>query len=289
LTHEVIKLEGDPKMSQAVVGGVLRFERFVLDLTRGCLRVGDVNIELRPKTFEVLRCLAENAGRLVTKDELYEAVWPNVVVSDGSITQCIREIRNKLGDDGHNLVKTVSRRGYLLDAIVLPAAPQPLPDAPLEAPQAQHGSRQPIGAIPVDKLGVLAALAAVLLGTAWWLTYVHGLGSIKLAAQPKLEKAQTEDQFDGIWRVEFANNDFCVERSRVRLWAIRQGILRSGGAGKAGGTVSSTGELSVTWPALIDPTRANVGSAQLQGDRGEGKWDGERKCGGTITLMRVAP
>lgn len=246
-------------MSQAVVGGVLRFERFVLDLTRGCLRVGDVDIELRPKAFEVLRCLAENAGRLVTKGELYEAVWPNVVVSDGSITQCIRELRNKLGDDGHSLIKTVSRRGYLLDAIVLPAASQPLPDAPLEAPQAQHGSRQPIGAILVDKLGVLAALAAVLLGTAWWLTYVHGLGSIKLAAQPKLEKAQTEDQFDGIWRVEFANNEFCVERSRVRLWAIRQGVLKSGGAGKVGGTVSSTGELSVTWPALIDPTGTNGG------------------------------
>jgi DNA-binding winged helix-turn-helix (wHTH) protein len=275
-------------MGQAAVGSVLRFEQFVLDLTRGCLRGGDVNIDLRPKTFEVLRCLAENAGRLVTKDELYEAVWPNVVVSDGSITQCIREIRNKLGDDGHKLVKTVSRRGYLLDATVLPAAPQPRPGAPLEAPQAQHGSRQPIGAIPLDKLGVLAALAAVLLGTAWWLTYVHGLGSIKLAAQPKLEKAQTEDQFDGIWRVEFANNDFCVERSRVRLWAIRQGVLKSGGAGKVGGTVSSTGELSFAWPAL-DPTRTDVGSAQLQGDRGEGKWDGERKCGGTFTLTRVAP
>jgi adenylate cyclase len=76
-------------MSPAVVGDVLRFERFVLDLTRGCLRVRDAEAELRPKAFEV-SCLGENAGRLVTKDELYEAVWPNVVVSDGSITQCIR-------------------------------------------------------------------------------------------------------------------------------------------------------------------------------------------------------
>jgi adenylate cyclase len=86
----VIKLEGNSKMSPAVVGDVLRLERFVLDLTRGCLRVRDADVELRPKAFEVLSCLAENTGRLVTKDELFEAVWPNVVVSDGSITQCIR-------------------------------------------------------------------------------------------------------------------------------------------------------------------------------------------------------
>jgi len=43
---------------------VLRFDRFVLDLTRGCLRTGDQDVHLRRKTFEVLCYLAENAGRL---------------------------------------------------------------------------------------------------------------------------------------------------------------------------------------------------------------------------------
>ena len=59
-----------------VVHRVLRFDRFALDLARGCLRVGDQDIDLRPKAFEVLRYLAENAGRLVSKQELFEAVWP---------------------------------------------------------------------------------------------------------------------------------------------------------------------------------------------------------------------
>jgi DNA-binding winged helix-turn-helix (wHTH) protein len=274
-------------MTQAVVHGVLRFDRFALDLTRGCLRVGDEDIELRPKAFEVLRYLAQNAGRLVAKQELYDAVWPNVIVSDGSIAQCIRELRSKLGDGNHSLIKTVSRRGYLLDATVLVGAPQRPPDGlavmPPEAPQPQPGSRQRVGTIAAHKLGAWAAVTAVLLGAAWWLTSLPGLDPTKLAAQPKLEKAQTEGQFDGIWRVEFSNNDFCAERSRTGLWVIKQGVLKSGG------TISSTGELRVTWPALIDPTRTNVGSAQLQGDRGEGKWDGERRCGGAITLMRVAP
>jgi len=97
---------------------LLRFDRFVLDLTRGCLRTGDRDIDLRPKTFRVLRHLAENAGRLVPKRELYEIVWPNIVVTDDSLVQCVRELRQALGDDKYCLIKTVSRRGYLLDVAV---------------------------------------------------------------------------------------------------------------------------------------------------------------------------
>src|ERR1700739_311495 len=96
----------------------LWFDRFALDLARGCLRTGEEEIALRPKAFEMLRYLAENAGRLISKDELYQAVWPDVIVSDDSIAQCIRELREKLRDDNHSLIKTVSRRGYLLDAAV---------------------------------------------------------------------------------------------------------------------------------------------------------------------------
>jgi DNA-binding winged helix-turn-helix (wHTH) protein len=103
---------------------VLRFDRFALDLARGCLRAGDREIDLRPKTFEVLCYLAENAARLVSKQELFQAVWPNVSVCDDSLVQCIRELRQKLGDDDHRLIRTVTRRGYLLDVIVLAQTPQ---------------------------------------------------------------------------------------------------------------------------------------------------------------------
>lgn len=101
-----------------IVNKALSFSTFVLDLTRGSLRAGDTDIELRPKTFEVLRHLAENAQRLVPKDELSRRVWGNVAVSDDSLVQCIRELRLKLGDDAHRLIKTVSRRGYMLDTPV---------------------------------------------------------------------------------------------------------------------------------------------------------------------------
>src|SRR5215470_4036312 len=111
-----------------IVHRVLLFNRFALDLARGCLRVGDEEIDLRPKTFEVLHYLALNAGRLVSKRELFEAVWPNLSVCDDSLVQCIRELRQKLGDDDRRLIKTVSRRGYLLDATVSGQALQLLSD-----------------------------------------------------------------------------------------------------------------------------------------------------------------
>ena len=96
----------------------LRFDRFTLDLARAALRFDEKEIFPRPKAFSVLRCLAENAGRLVRKQELFEAVWPDVEVSDDSLVQCVRELRQILGDKEHRLIKTATRRGYLLDAKV---------------------------------------------------------------------------------------------------------------------------------------------------------------------------
>ncbi len=54
---------------------ILFFDGFTLDLTRGCLLRGTGEVKLRPKSFEVLRHLAENSGRLVSKEEMIEAVW----------------------------------------------------------------------------------------------------------------------------------------------------------------------------------------------------------------------
>jgi DNA-binding winged helix-turn-helix (wHTH) protein/tetratricopeptide (TPR) repeat protein len=100
----------------AVARRSLQFGHFTLNLTRGSLHADGHEIDLRPKTFEVLRHLAENAGRLVPKQELHEVVWPGINVSDDSLMQCVRELRKKLGDDKHRLIKMMPRRGYMLDA-----------------------------------------------------------------------------------------------------------------------------------------------------------------------------
>ena len=109
----------------------LSFVSFSLDLARCSLRRGLEDIPLRPKAFDALRYLAENAGRLVSKDEIIKAVWPNVFVTDDSLVQCIKDCREALGDADHRIIKTVPRRGYLFAPKVSagdPAAPT-RPDA----------------------------------------------------------------------------------------------------------------------------------------------------------------
>ena len=97
----------------------LRFDRYVLDLDRGCLLRDGNEIALRPKTFAVLQYLVENSGRLVSKDELFAAVWPNLAVTDDALVQSIGELRRALGEDGPRLIKTIPRRGYRFESGVI--------------------------------------------------------------------------------------------------------------------------------------------------------------------------
>ena len=89
-----------------------QFGEYMLDIAQGCLRIADREVDLRPKSFEVLRCLVENAGRLVTKDELIKTVWPNVIVTDELLARCISEVRQAIADSDQKIIKTVPRRGY---------------------------------------------------------------------------------------------------------------------------------------------------------------------------------
>lgn len=96
-----------------------QFGEFTLDVARGCvLRAGE-EIKLRPKVYETLKYLVENPGRLIGKQELMQAVWPDAFVTDDSLVQCTLELRRALDDRGQRLLKTVPRRGYLFTAEVM--------------------------------------------------------------------------------------------------------------------------------------------------------------------------
>ncbi len=95
-----------------------QFGRFTLDLERGALRDGDRDLPLRPKSFEVLKVLLENRGKLVPKEAILRRVWGDAVVTDDSLTQCLIDIRRALGDAEKSIVRTIHRRGYILDADV---------------------------------------------------------------------------------------------------------------------------------------------------------------------------
>jgi DNA-binding winged helix-turn-helix (wHTH) protein/Tfp pilus assembly protein PilF len=101
----------------------LRFEGFTLDLARAALFDAEGRaVSLRPKSFDVLVHLVRHAGRVVGREELLDAVWPDVTVTEESVTQCMREVRAALGEAAR-LLRTVPKRGYLLDAVVGPVVP----------------------------------------------------------------------------------------------------------------------------------------------------------------------
>lgn len=91
------------------------FGEFTLDLTRGSLVRGNEEIKLRPKSFEALKYLVENNGRLISKDELIHAVWVDTAVTDDSLVKCLKDIRHALSDEAQQIIKTVPRRGYIFD------------------------------------------------------------------------------------------------------------------------------------------------------------------------------
>jgi adenylate cyclase len=160
---------------------VFRFEGFVLDTVRRSLRSSDQPVCLRSKSFDVLCALVTRAGQVVRKDELMQAAWREVVVTDDSLVQCVGDIRRALGDGDQQIVKTVPRRGYLFAAPVQACADNGTPpsgeaeesivDTPPGVPTSEvaagfRGGRQHAASRRVALVGGILLLGSVA-GAAW--------------------------------------------------------------------------------------------------------------------------
>jgi DNA-binding winged helix-turn-helix (wHTH) protein/tetratricopeptide (TPR) repeat protein len=124
---------------------------------------GDVEVRLEPRVMDVLVCLAERAGEVVSRDALNRQVWGNVVVTDQAVTNCISELRHHLGDDrsANRVIETIPKRGYRLTAPVQLTHVEPLQDPPQASARRLLGSKHWFFAA-----GLLLATAAV--SAAWW-------------------------------------------------------------------------------------------------------------------------
>jgi TolB-like protein len=125
------------------------------------LRRDGVPLPLRPKSFDVLTYLVQNPGRLIPKAELIDKVWQNVAVTENSLVQCIKEIRQALQDETQTDIQTVSKRGYLFaptvveiddretdpSVVVLPGLTAAGGNVPLPRP-----SRPSIAVLPFDNM-----------------------------------------------------------------------------------------------------------------------------------------
>jgi predicted ATPase/DNA-binding winged helix-turn-helix (wHTH) protein len=108
---------GGPHLETSLL--TYQFGEFTLDAVRGGLFRAGKEIKLRPKVYEALKYFVENSGRLIGKQELIQAVWPDTFVTDDSLVQCTVELRRALENDDQQLLKTVPRRGYIFTPEVI--------------------------------------------------------------------------------------------------------------------------------------------------------------------------
>ena len=100
----------------------VRFGPYQLHPIQGLSR-GTAEVRVTPKALAVLQVLARQAGRVVTKEELFRTVWPDAAVSDATLSSCILELRKALGDDARRprYIETLHRRGFrFIAATTLP-------------------------------------------------------------------------------------------------------------------------------------------------------------------------
>jgi TolB-like protein/DNA-binding winged helix-turn-helix (wHTH) protein len=142
----VAKGSGRPLLMSSSIKSTFSFREFELDpLERRLLRAGE-SIALTPKVFDTLVFLVERAGRLVSKEELIQGVWPGGFVEESNLSKHIWLIRRALGegDQGAEFVETVPRIGYRFVAPVMrgtaaAATPQTSPVIASERRRAGYG------------------------------------------------------------------------------------------------------------------------------------------------------
>src|SRR5580693_2189864 len=159
------------------------FQSFRLDSENQCLWHGEARVQITPKAFDVLRYMVENAGWLVTQDELLEALWPETYVNQEVLRKYILEIRKVLGDrpEKPEFIETVTKRGYRFIAPVVddsanepsglpgpnatltaaPATEEPAIEQPLRREPAASEQQASSGERSVRKLAIIQVLAVV--------------------------------------------------------------------------------------------------------------------------------
>jgi Tol biopolymer transport system component/DNA-binding winged helix-turn-helix (wHTH) protein len=113
---------------------------------------GDIRRRIEPKVMSVLLQLAAQPQRLVSKDDILRAVWPDTFVGEDALTRCISVLRHTLSDNPHNprFIKTVSKSGYCLLAVVRPVDP-PLAEAQRIDLLAPAPSTEPVPPLPTEQ------------------------------------------------------------------------------------------------------------------------------------------
>ncbi len=173
-----------------------------------CIERGDETVHIHPKPMAVLECLAAAGDEVVTRDELFDTVWPGVIVTDDALTQCIVELRKAFGDSprNHQIIKTIPKVGFcLVPTVTFLSAHQGTPPKRLSVRKA------------IIAAAVILLVLPVLL--TWWPARVPVSTDPKLsiAVLPFVDMSSNQDQeyfADGVSE-EFRNGLAQVDGLRV--------------------------------------------------------------------------
>jgi TolB-like protein len=132
---------------------ILRFADFELDTARFELRREGRVVPLEPRTFDLLALLARNMGRTVTRDEIFETIWHDRIVSDAALSSQIKAARRAIGDDGRvqQMIATVHGRGFRLRSKFANEASKS-PSATPDADGVYHDGGPTVAVLPCESL-----------------------------------------------------------------------------------------------------------------------------------------
>jgi len=195
---------------------VYSFGQYTLDADRRELRGAGKVVTTQPKVFELLLYLIRHRSRAIDKDELQDAIWPRMIVTETALTRAVMKARRAVGDDAdrQSVIRTVHGHGYRFVA-ELDAAP---------APAAEATATPRSGAGPTgwrrSRLFTAGAAALVAAAVAWWYFATPAYsGPVRLAVLP----------------VENATGNTELDWASTGLMALMNRMLEDGGVNVVGG------------------------------------------------------
>lgn len=239
------------------------FSDHVLDIVRRELMRGDERLEIEPQVFDLLAFLVQNRDRVVSKDDLIEAIWQGRVVSESTLTSRINAARKAVGDNGQDqrLIRTLARKGFRFVGAVAESA-ESVPAAAAASASMSPATPASAHPAPLDRPGIAVLPFVNMSGEPEQEYFSDGISEDVITALSRLR-----------WVYVIARNSSFVYKDRaVHLAQIGSelgvGYVVQGSVRKAGDRVRITAQLNAVatgshiWAERYDRALADVFAVQ---------------------------